>query len=232
MRSVHPAFKFIGIFISAVLLALFYRPLLNLSVFVACVSALLISRADLKSMLAVMIPAIIIAAGMFATGYYFQNTAALGITREIFTDGRIYNGLQLSSRVLAFAGLGLLFVLTTDKTQFVRSLEQRFRLPPKFAYGVLAAWGMLPNMAREYKKARAAFNARGLRPSFISPALLTPLLVKSVRWSEALAAAMESKGFSEDSKRTRYEMLPVRHIDISFPIFTCLLVIFGLLFLY
>ncbi|UQT48134.1 hypothetical protein M5E87_26190 [Flavonifractor plautii] len=32
-----------------------------------------------------------------------------------------------------------------------------------FAYGLLAAWGILPNMMEEYKRTRAAFAARGIR---------------------------------------------------------------------
>ncbi|MFQ9915422.1 MAG: energy-coupling factor transporter transmembrane component T [Flavonifractor plautii] len=64
-----------------------------------------------------------------------------------------------------------------------------------FAYGLLAAWGILPNMMEEYKRTRAAFAARGIRVFPVSPALLKPLLVKSVRWSEELSIAMESRGF-------------------------------------
>lgn len=231
MQSINPVTKFIGIFIPAVMLAFVYHPELNLLVFAACIVILLCSRVNLKGLLLFLIPVAVLAAGMFFTGYQFRSDAYVGAQRGLFTDEAVINGLQLSSRILAFAGLGMLFVFTTDRTAFIRALEQQFQLPPKFAYGVMAAWGMLPNMRREYQKTRAAFTARGLHPGMVSPALLTPLLVKSIRWSEALACAMESKGFGEARNRTRYRTVPIKPADILFPAATCALVAAGLVFL-
>lgn len=232
MQSINPVCKFIGIFVPAILLAFFYRPLLNLLVFCVCVVILLFSRANKKTMGIFLLLAGILALGLFVTGYQFPSGATLGNPSLVFTDAAVINGLQLSSRVLAFAGLGMLFVLTTNRLSFIQALEQQVKLPPKFAYGILAAWGMLPNMKEEYKKTRAAFWARGLHPGAISPALLTPLLVKSVRWSEALACAMESKGFGDSKHRTHYRSFHAGKKDILFCVFSCALVALGLLFIY
>jgi energy-coupling factor transporter transmembrane protein EcfT len=131
-------------------------------------------------------------------------------------DEGIVNGLLLAGRILAFAGIGILFASTTDRTDFVRALNQKIGLPPKYAFGLMAAWGILPNMALEYRKTKAAFRARGAARSPFSPALIIPLLVKSVRWSEALACAMESKGFDENAERTHYRSYPVGAPDILF----------------
>ncbi len=231
MKSLNPVCEFIGIFLPAILLAFFYRPALNLIVFAVCIVILLIARVDYKRLCLFMIPLFVLAVGMFVTGYQFRSDAFIGAQLALFTDAAVYNGLQLSSRVLAFAGLGLVFVLTTDKMEFVRSLHQQLRLPAKFAYGISAAWGMLPGMQTEYKKTRAAFRARGIKPGFVSPALLTPLLVKSVRWSEALACAMESKGFGESAGRTHYYQYAVRPKDVLFPVLSCTGVLIGLLFM-
>ncbi|HBU12518.1 MAG TPA: energy-coupling factor transporter transmembrane protein EcfT [Clostridiales bacterium] len=222
MKSLNPVCKFIGIFLPAILLAFFYRPALNLAVFAVCVAFLFLSRGvNYRHMGLFLIPVALLALGMFATGYQFKSDAYIGAQTGLFTDIAVLNGLQLSSRILAFAGLGMVFVLTTDKLEFVRCLEQQLRLPPKFTYGICAAWGMLPGMRAEYKKTRAAFRARGLHPGAVSPALLLPLLVKSVRWSEALACAMESKGFGESNERTHYYRYPVRAKDILFPVLFC-----------
>ena len=51
---------------------------------------------------------------------------------------------QLSSRVLAYGGLGLLFAFTTNSMGLVMSLMQQFRLPPKFAYGNFGGLSLLP----------------------------------------------------------------------------------------
>ena len=53
---------------------------------------------------------------------------------------------------------------------------------------------------------------------------MKPLLVKSVRWSEELAIAMESKGFSGEEKRTEYMEVRVHARDWLFLIFCVALV--------
>ena len=57
----------------------------------------------------------------------------------------------------------------------------------------------------------------------VSPALLAPLLVKSIRWSEELAVAMESKGFSGKEKRSEFEPVRVRKRDWVFLLVCCIL---------
>ena len=168
---------------------------------------------------------LLVAVGMFSTGYHFHAGAGMPINAaaQALTGAAVWNGLVLGSRVLAFAGLGLLFVLTTDRILLVRSLQQQLRLPPVFAYGLLAAWGILPNMMEEYKRTRAAFAARGIRVFPVSPALLKPLLVKSVRWSEELSIAMESRGFDGRVPRTCSQPLRLRPVDVLFPILSCAL---------
>ncbi|MGI6152202.1 MAG: energy-coupling factor transporter transmembrane component T family protein [Christensenellaceae bacterium] len=230
MKSINPSCKLVGILAATILLALFYRPGLNIAVFFVCMALLFWGGAKPKTVGIILIPIAVVAVSMFMTGYHMGSGAHLGIARGVLTDARILNGLQLSSRVLAFAGLGMLFILTTDKMELVRSFEQQLKLPARFAYGILAAWGMLPNMRLEYKRTRAAFYARGIFPGTVSPRLLVPLLVKSVRWSEALSAAMESKGFPEKGERTQYYALKVGVKDRLFVALACGLVVAGLIF--
>lgn len=134
----------------------------------------------------------------------------------IVSDSKVWNGIAQASRVLAYAGVGFLFTLTTDRILMVKSFEKQFRLPQVWAYGLLAAWGIFPQAVQEYKRTRAAFRARGISVLPVSPALLKPLLVKSVRWSEELAIAMESKGFSGEEERTEYLEVRVRLRDWIF----------------
>lgn len=168
-----------------------------------------------------MLPMLVVAAGMFFTGYYFHASSGGPLRADTLGIGSmaVTNGLMLSSRVLAIAGLGFLFALTTDSIQLIRSMQQQLRLPSMFAYGLLAAWGIFPNMVREYRRSRMAFKARGIRVFAVSPALLRPLLIKTVRWSEALSIAMESKGFSGNAPRTINDPVPLRLTDVLFPFF-------------
>lgn len=219
MKDLNPTCKFIGILIPTLLLLFFYSPVLNLLVFLISLAAVLLVKCNRKALAAAMIPIFLSALALFFTGMHFPSDSHLALHYDLFAGSAAWNGLQLSSRVLAFAGLGLLFVLTTDAMDLVRSARQQLKLPAKFAYGLLAAWNTMPNMTQEYRKARAAFQARGLSPMPWSPALLKPLLVKTIRWSEALAAAMESKGFGGGS-RTEYYVSSVTLRDILFPLLT------------
>jgi energy-coupling factor transporter transmembrane protein EcfT len=221
MKSLNPVCKFFGTLLASLILALFYIPELNFGVFALCAAAALLTVRPPRRVLLPLIPALLVAAGMFAAACQYPGDIGIGARGGLFSGSRFYNGFLLSGRVLAFAGLGLLFVLTTDKIDFVRSLNRQLKLPATVAYGLIAAWGMLPRMREEYAKTRAAFRARGLRAGIVSPALLVPLLVKSVRWSEALAAAMESKGFGDSGRRSAYKELKVGAADIAFPILMC-----------
>jgi len=234
MKSINPALKLIGVMIPIIMIAFVYHIMLNFCVVAVCMVVLVWSRINWKNALKVLIPILILAVGMFMTGYRFHdgsNVGAGAATKLLVSGGAVENGLQLSSRVLAFASLGMLFVFTTDIMKLVRSMEQQLHMPVKFVYGLLAAFQLIPNISHEYRKTRAAFRARGLYPAPISPALLTPLMVKAVRWSEALAAAMESQGFDDQAKRTCYRPLLVRTRDWLFPFLTTGLLILGILFL-
>ena len=215
MKSLNPACKLIGLVVPTLLLAGLHHPAVNLAVFAVCLAALLLSRANVKVLAGALLPVLLVAVGMFSTGYHFHAGAGMPINAaaQALTGAAVWNGLVLGSRVLAFAGLGLLFVLTTDRILLVRSLQQQLRLPPVFAYGLLAAWGILPNMMEEYKRTRAAFAARGIR---VFP-------VKSVRWSEELSIAMESRGFDGRAPRTCSQPLRLRPVDVLFPILSCAL---------
>lgn len=220
MRQLNPAYKFIGVLIPTLLLLLFYAPILNLSIFFVCLGVLLCSSCSKKALAIALVPVLLSAMALFFTGYHFPSQSHLALNYQLFNNSAVWNGLQLASRTLAFAGLGLLFALTTDPVELIRSARQQFHAPVKFAYGLLAAWSMVPNMFREYSRARAAFRARGLTPAPWSPALLRPLLVKTVRWSESLAVAMESKGFGASPDRTEYYVSRISVLDRLFPVLT------------
>lgn len=218
MKCIDPAMKFIALLLVTLILAWKYSLILNAAVFLACVIGILSCGVSAKRLLVMLLPILLAALGMFFTGYKFSAAEGLPVNTEIFHLGSsaLVNGLTQASRVLAYAGVGYLFALTTERVMMVKSFQKRFRLPQIFAYGLLAAWGIFPQMMREYKRNRAAFRARGLSAFPLSPAVLKPLLVKTVRWSEALSVAMESKGFSGSAQRTEYQSVPVKAADWPF----------------
>jgi energy-coupling factor transport system permease protein len=144
------------------------------------------------------------ALGLFFTGMLYQKAGG---------GSAIIYGLRLASRLYGFAGLGLLFSTTTEIKTFIYSLEQQVHLSPTFAYGILAAFHMLPILPNELRNIKNSCASRGIPVSVFSVKLLFPLLVKSIRWSENLAWAMESKGFDATAKRTQTVTLRVRFPD-------------------
>lgn len=220
MRNINPSYKAIAMLLPALLLVAQQNPILPALVFFLCLIIVLVEKVNLRQLSLMLIPLVLTASGMFFTGWRFQGgEGVVNADHLIFFDSGIGNGLVLASRVLGFAGLGMLFVLTTDNIRLVYSLVQNLRFPVLFAYGLLAAWRLFPAITREYRLTQAAFRARGIRVFPVSAALLRPLLVKSVRWTEAISMAMESKGFSGEGQRTYKEQIPVTWRDRMFPLF-------------
>ena len=226
MRHLNPSFKLISLIVVTIVLAGRQDPVWNAAAFFLSMILILSSGTRIRTLLLLLVPVALAAAGMFFTGYRFTADAALPVRSEAFisADSHVLNGITQASRVFAYAGIGYLFALTTDKIHMIRSFQRQLHLPQVFAYGLLAAWGAFPHMAMEYRKTRAAFRARGIRVFPASPALLAPLLVKSVRWSNELSSAMESKGFSPDGKRSEYSPVKVHLYDWIFLIFCCALI--------
>ena len=225
MRSLNPACKFIALIIVTIVLAGRRDPVWNTAAFALSMVLILASGVRPKTVLLLLLPVALAALGMFFTGYRFTAESAMPVRSDAFLSGdsHLLNGVTQASRVLAYAGLGYLFALTTDRIHMVRSFQRQFHLPQVFAYGLLAAWGVFPHMAMEYKKTMAAFRARGIHVFPLSPALLAPLLVKSVRWSDELSVAMESKGFSAAAKRSDYAPVKVHLRDWLFLIACCVI---------
>jgi energy-coupling factor transport system permease protein len=184
-----------------------------------------------------LLPAMLAAFSLFMSGLLYSNsgTSAALESSENFqvalnSSLSLYNAMQLSTRVLAFAMLGILFTLTTDGELFIQSLMHQCHLSPKFAYGILAAFHLMPHIGEEYKNARRALRARGIRVTAFSMKPLFSSMVNCIRWSESIAMAMESKGFDGDGKRTFYCITRVHWYDFTFLLLLNAVLLAGLLF--
>ncbi len=226
MRSLNPACKFLSLLAVTMILASIRDPFWNLSAFAISMLLILASEVKPRTLLLLLVPVFLAAIGMFFTGCRFTAESAMPVRPDAFLiagNSHIMNGITQLSRVLAYAGIGYLFALTTDRIIMVRSFQKQLHLPQVFAYGLLAAWGIFPHMALEYRRTKAAFRARGIKVFPISPSLLAPLLVKSVRWSEELSIAMESKGFSAKAERTDAMPIQIHKRDVAFTVLCCLI---------
>lgn len=216
--------KMLSILLTAVLLTFNHKITWNLILFVVGMLLILFaSRADKKRLVRLLLPMLIVTTALFFAGYLNSSQSAnmnyaIGTKNigALVPAGPVYTGLQLSSRVLAFIGIGLLFAMTTPSEDLIMSLMHQAHVRPKFAYGILAAFHLMPEIGEELEAARLAFRVQGISVSPLSGKPVFAALVNCIRWSENLAMAMESKGFDGDGSRTFSRRLTVRWFDIVF----------------
>jgi len=243
LEKINPSVKVITTLLCVILLSFQYLVSLNLTVF--CLSLVLLlgfSRAKPGAIFRILIPACVVSFGLFVTGLYYakggsltsaelENLAAVPYAVRAAMSTNLYAALQLATRLLAYAGFGILFSLSTDGEAFIASLMHQCRLPVKFAYGILAAIHLMPTLVREFRQVRLAFRVRGLPVRWYSLPPIFTMLVNSIRWSETVAMAMESKGFCSDAPRT-YAFVPKVHwYDWAYGAGWILLIVSGMLYL-
>lgn len=96
---------------------------------------LLLVYLPLKKLLKLLFLLSLSAVGIFFTGLLFFQEGQNGSTTAAYAYG-----IRLASRVYCFGTLGSVFAATTSLTELIYSLQQQLRLPPVFAYGLMAAF--------------------------------------------------------------------------------------------
>ncbi|MDR2197862.1 MAG: energy-coupling factor transporter transmembrane protein EcfT [Deltaproteobacteria bacterium] len=236
MERLNPAYKFLTILIVGIILSFSFNIRVNFGVFLLSVLMTLSSRnLEYKKFFFWLSVFALCALGFFMTGLLFsKNIDSSEIGNWGFATisvSSLETALRLSSRILAFGSLALLFSMTTRPSSFFHSLRQQFKIPAKFTYGVLAAYGFLPTIKNEYVLVRAAVSVRGVKAGPLSPRLLYPMLVRSFRRAENVAMAMESRGFNPKAERGEAFPVPLGPVDILFSASFVAAVVFGLIFL-
>jgi len=139
------------------------------------------------------------------------------------TAEALWRGGAISLRVLCFAAYSLMFVLTTDPTDFVVALIHHWRVSPRIAYAAMAAYRFVPLFTAEAESIRLAHKVRGLGEGRgvagwweATRRFAIPLLASAIRRAERVAIAMESKGFDSSPGRTYFRSVPWRLTDSFF----------------
>lgn len=143
------------------------------------------------------------------------NVGSLRVTVE-----GIRVGVSLSVRMMAIVIYSIVFVTTTDPTDFVLSLIQQGRFPFRLGYGILVAYRFLPLWRSELDIIRAAHRIRGVGERMSIKGrwdqlrrYAVPLLASAIRKAERVAIAMESRAFGALPERTYYRRLRVGGAD-------------------
>ena len=122
-------------------------------------------------------------------------------------------GVALALRVVAIGCVGAVFALTTDPTRLADSLVQQARVPERFAYGALAAYGAIPRFGEDLATLRQARRIRGLGGSW-HPRLLIGLLILAIRHGDRMALSMDARAFGS-GPRTSYRQIRWRILDLA-----------------
>ena len=230
LEKINPFIKVVAILVCGILMALTSSWKLNLAVLIAALLALLLlSNCKLSSLVKTFVPVILLAGAVFVSGMSYGKSAAQ--SASIYDVASMDSALLLSTRILAYVGMGMLFALSTDQKEFIMSLMHQAHVKPKFAYGVLAAVNLIPTLRREWDEVNLAYRARKKRTGLLPIGPLFNTLVNGIRWSENVAMAMESKGFDGDGSRTFAITTRVRAGDICFAVLCIGLMAAGMIWL-
>jgi energy-coupling factor transport system permease protein len=117
--------------------------------------------------------------------------------------------------------LGLLFLLTTNPSEFASSLN-KVGVPYKAAYGFALTLRYFPDLQKDYVSISKSQQARGIEMtakaslmSRIKNALLIlmPLIFSSLERVDNISNAMDLRGFGKHKKRTWYTSKKMTHED-------------------
>ena len=143
--------------------------------------------------------------------------------RYVVTREQLFYHLNLVLKYFATIPIVLLFVCTTNPSEFAASLN-RIGVKYTIAYSVALALRYIPDIQRSYHEISQAQQARGIEMSRkqnlvkrlkSASAILIPLILSSMDRIEVISNAMELRGFGKGKKRSWYMGRPFRGADIA-----------------
>lgn len=151
----------------------------------------------------------------------------------VITQEQLFYHLNLVLKYVATIPVVILFVTTTNPSEFAASLN-RIGVKYSIAYAVALALRYIPDVQREYHEISQAQQARGIELSKKqrigkrikgASAILIPLIFSGMSRIETVSNAMELRGFGKNKKRTWYMSRPFKTADILAMLFSALLIV-------
>jgi energy-coupling factor transport system permease protein len=162
----------------------------------------------------------------FAPNY---GTEIYGTRHELF---KIFGPYTVTSETLFFIAtkflkyasvipLGIIFLLTTDPSEFASSLAG-VGVPYKASFSVALTLRYFPDVQREYRDISQAQQARGLEMSGKAKlwdrfkravAIILPLIISTLDRIEVITNAMDLRGFGKKKTRTWYSKKGLKKSD-------------------
>ena len=129
------------------------------------------------------------------------------------TVEQLFYELNVVLKYFATIPMALLFILTTDPSEFAASLN-KLGVSYKASYSVSIALRYIPDIQRDYKDIAFAQQSRGIDLSNKeklfkriknSASILMPLIFSSLERIDKISIAMELRAFGNSNKRTWYK---------------------------
>ena len=154
---------------------------------------------------------------------YGSRTVLLeGIGRYTITAEQLFYHLNVVLKYTCTIPIVLLFICTTDPSEFAASLN-RIGVSYRISYAVALALRYIPDIQREYHDISLAQQARGVemskKASLVNrlksaSKILIPLVMSSLARIDTISNAMELRGFGKHTRRTWYSGRKFSRMDI------------------
>lgn len=180
----------------------------------------------------------IIAVYLFAPEYgveLYQSRTVIweGIGRFTLTQEQLFYEFNLVLKYFCTIPLVLIFLLTTNPSEFASSLN-RIGVSYKISYAVALAIRYIPDVQEDFVNISLAQQARGFEMSKKgkltqrlkgTAQIVFPLILSSLDRIETISTAMELRRFGEKKKRTWYAQQPFHVSDFLVMGFAVLLTV-------
>jgi energy-coupling factor transport system permease protein len=184
-----------------------WTPLLFLGL---CVLYLFVlGHVSLRRFVAVVMPLMLLPAGLFALNLLFTDTAGHPATTRILgvgvNDYALYRALVICLRSAALITISVGYLLVTDPLELVNALMQQTNLSARFGFSIFVAWNTIPRFVSDYRRIRTTHriryrgqsrNLRDLVPTAVA------LLAGAIRHAERAAISMGVRGIESAHRRS------------------------------
>ncbi|MBA5728704.1 energy-coupling factor transporter transmembrane protein EcfT [Aerococcaceae bacterium INB8] len=144
-----------------------------------------------------------------------------GIGRYTITTEQLFYEFNVAIKYFTTIPLALIFIFTTDPSEFASSLN-RIGVSYRISYAVSLALRYIPDIQDSFFEIRQAQQARGLEMSrktslmkqiTRSAQIIMPLIFSSLNRIETISQAMELRRFGKNKSRTWYRYKPFTKKD-------------------
>lgn len=172
--------------------------------------------------------------------YNSRTVLVEGIGRYTITAEQLFYEFNVAIKYFSTIPLALIFVFTTNPSEFASSLN-RIGVSYRISYAVSLALRYIPDIQDSFFEIRQAQQARGLEMSEKtnifnrikrSGQIIMPLIFNSLERIETVSQAMELRRFGRSDKRTWYRYRQFTRKDIVTIVFVLLLSGIGLFLFY